>query len=545
MDKSGVQRNAIAAAVFTVGAVLLASVPAHGQPASPTAAPTASTPAAKNAPSTTKSPATVSSKPGSGAKPPTTKGARKKRKGEVNPCMTPDPGWGVYDRWSRAVSMGQMIAPQRGGISRSGRFDLIVHFHGHAPIRKEFVKSAKGIVLVGIDLGIGSGAYSRAFASPVVFTKLLRSVEAEMAKRHGRKRATVRKLALSAWSAGYGAIAQILRQPAAKQVDALILLDSVHAGYADKTRKTLKTGSLQPFVKFARRSARGYRFMFQSYSSIIPPGYASTREVAHYVIGQLGAKPRKGRRNDVLGLKLFERYDRGGYHARGYRGRDKPDHCAHLGLMKDVVKVHLKRRWRSPRGYRAPGGSKKARGKKSNGLIYVVVRGDSLTAIAKRHGTTVAAIRDANGLKKGGRPILPGQELVIPKTKTAKKTGHTKSVRWSGKTHVVAKGDSLTAIAKRYGTTVRALRDVNGLVRGGRPIQPGQTLRIPKAKPSRKSRKKSKTRGKIHVVGDGQSLRGIAKRYHTTVEAIRRVNGMPHGSWRIRPGQKLVIPKGK
>jgi hypothetical protein len=275
----------------------------------------------------------------------------KNRPGGINPCMTPDPGYGIYDEWSRNISMGQLLAPQKGGLTPSGGFDLVVHFHGHYPIRKEFVKTAHGIVLVAIDLGIGSGAYSSAFASPARFEKLLESVKQEMARRSGRKQVTIRRLALSSWSAGYGAVQQILMQPAGKKVDAVILLDSLHAGYIDGSRQISPTG-LDPFVDFARAAGRGQKLMFQSYSSIVPPGYASTREVAHYIVNKIGGRIGMAKRSDVLGLSMDERFDRGNYHVRGYLGDDKPDHCAHLGLMKDVVKTHLNRRWHSPRGSR-------------------------------------------------------------------------------------------------------------------------------------------------------------------------------------------------
>lgn len=275
----------------------------------------------------------------------------KKRRGGINPCMTPDPGFGIYDHWNGSgLSMGQALMPHRGGISKSGQFDLVIHFHGHEPIRKEFVKTAKGIVLVGIDLGIGSGAYQSPFSNPSTFTHLLASIEGAVAKHAGRPKARVRKLALSSWSAGYGAIEQILRQPAGKKVDALILLDSVHAGYVNEHAHTLKVDQLTPFVDFARRAARKQTFMFLSHSSIIPPGYASTTEVAAHVVHKLGGKPRKANRHDVLGLDMIDRYDRGNFHMRGYTGDDKPDHCAHIGLMADVVRVHLERRWKSPRG---------------------------------------------------------------------------------------------------------------------------------------------------------------------------------------------------
>ena len=406
----------------------------------------------------------------------------------INPCMTPDPGFGIYDHWTRNISMGQMLAPQRGGITSRGKFDLIVHFHGHYPVRKEFVKTAKGIVLVAIDLGTGSGAYSRAFASPAAFTKLIKSVEEEMARRSGRKKTKVRKLGLSSWSAGYGAVAQILSQPIAKKVDALILLDSAHAGYV--SGKTLKTAQIEPFLKYARRASRRQRFMFQSYSSIIPPGYASTREVAHYMVKKLGGKIKKARpRHDPLGLELFERYDRGFYHLRGYRGDDKPDHCAHLGLMRDIIRVHINRRWKSPKGRK---GKRRAHKKKpvikGGGNIHVVRSGQTLSGIARKYGLTTKELREANGIKRH-KPIRIGQELVIPgaTAKPTKKTTNKKTTKTSTskklsrgeQEYKVRRGDALTRIAKRHGVTLKALRARNGLKRGGKPIRPGQKLIIP------------------------------------------------------------------
>lgn len=268
----------------------------------------------------------------------------------VNPCNTPDPGFGVYDRWDRAPSIGQMIMPQRGGITRSGRFDVMFHFHGHEAVRKEWVHVMNGPVLVGIDLGIGSGPYEQVFRNPAVFRKLVESVEKAVAKKTGKKNARVRKVGLSAWSAGYGSVGAILRDSYGKRiVDTVILLDGLHCGYQGSS---LDERQLDPFIDFAREAVRGRKFMFLSHSSIIPPGYASTTETANFVIQKLRGRARKTRprSSDPMGLELISRYDRGNFHVRGYKGNDKMDHCAHIGLLRDILKVHVKRRWRSPRG---------------------------------------------------------------------------------------------------------------------------------------------------------------------------------------------------
>jgi LysM repeat protein len=490
-----------AAAILAVACVLLCgALPAKAEPDPPTlvavtpTVPTETQPGGAAAPPRTQgAPApTDSTKPAGDdqakkASKPRKRRPRKRRRGGVHPCMTKDPGFGIYDRWSRNITMGQMIAPQRGGLTKAGGFDLVIHFHGHYPIRKEFVKEAKGPVLVAIDLGVGSGAYSRAFASPSTFPTLLKSVEREMARRSGRKKTYVRKLALSSWSAGYGAVGQILRQPGGKKVDALMLFDSVYGGYVSGSTTKLKTAELKPFIKFARKAARGSKLMFQSHSSIIPPGYASTGEVSAHMVKQLGGKLRRARRKDVLGLELIERYDRGGYHVRGYGGNDKPDHCAHLGLMKDVLKVHLNPRWRSPRGRKGKRAIAQAKVKaRKNGTIHTVASGEHLSGIAKRYGTTVRAIRNENGLEREGRPIQPGQDLVIPRS-AKKAAGSSPKARGTATaqpaagevTHKVASGHTLGKIARRYHTTVDALRQRNGLVKGGKRIRPGQTLIIP------------------------------------------------------------------
>lgn len=273
----------------------------------------------------------------------------KPREGGENPCMTADPGFGVYDKWER-IGLGQMIAPQKGGIRKDGGFDLVVHFHGHEAVRKEFVKTSNGVVLAGIDLGIGSGPYENTFANAQLFPRLIDTIEERMRKRTGKQNAHVKHLALSSWSAGYGAISQILRQEIGKRVEAVILLDSLHAGYKEGTRNDVRGVQIEQFVDYAQQAAKKKRFMFLSHSSIIPPGYASTTEVAEYVVGELDGKLKKSKGKGPLGLQMIDRFDKGDFHVRGYDGNDKPDHCAHIGLIADVMKVHINPRWKSPTG---------------------------------------------------------------------------------------------------------------------------------------------------------------------------------------------------
>jgi hypothetical protein len=265
----------------------------------------------------------------------------------VNPCDTPDPGSGRYEPWKRIPGNAQMLVPRAGPLNASGEFDVMFHFHGHDPARKEWVQAMQRPVFVAMTLGIGSGPYESTFRDPAAFERLLKNVEQALSTEV--RKAKVRRIGLSAWSAGYGAVQEILRQRTwQNRVDTVVLLDGMHAGYFGDG---LNAVQLEPFVAFAKRAVANKALMVVSHSSIIPPGYASTTETANYLINEVGGRPQraKARPSDPMGLDLLDRFDKGGFHVRGYAGGSELDHCAHLGLYRDILQVHVLPRWSASR----------------------------------------------------------------------------------------------------------------------------------------------------------------------------------------------------
>lgn len=135
--------------------------------------------------------------------------------------------------------------------------------------------------------------------------------------------------------------------------------------------------------------------------------------------------------------------------------------------------------------------------------------------------------------------------------------------------HSVAEGQTLGGIAKRYGTTVEALRKVNDLPRGA-VLRVGQKLLIPNRGETKGpattattdgTTAESQTEGakegssseartepppsprRTHVVASGHTLGKIAKRYHVGIESLCRANGIRRSEV-LRPGRTLVIPNG-
>jgi membrane-bound lytic murein transglycosylase D len=104
---------------------------------------------------------------------------------------------------------------------------------------------------------------------------------------------------------------------------------------------------------------------------------------------------------------------------------------------------------------------------------HTVRRGETLSHIARRYGTTVNALRAANGWVHPRR-LQVGQRLQIP-TDSRAVTMSAEAATWT--VYRVRRGDSLWKISRRYGVTVRELQEWNGLGRQSK-IVPGQTLRI-------------------------------------------------------------------
>lgn len=97
---------------------------------------------------------------------------------------------------------------------------------------------------------------------------------------------------------------------------------------------------------------------------------------------------------------------------------------------------------------------------------YVVSKGDSLSVIAKKFGVRTRDIADLNQLKNPNK-IRAGQKLLLPGTVDVSKPRAVRAGRSAPKAgpnqYVVKKGDTLSHIAKRHGTTTRALREANKL----------------------------------------------------------------------------------
>ncbi|EHY30949.1 LysM peptidoglycan-binding domain-containing protein [Sutterella parvirubra] len=162
-------------------------------------------------------------------------------------------------------------------------------------------------------------------------------------------------------------------------------------------------------------------------------------------------------------------------------------------------------------------------------VIYTVRQGDALSTIAQRFGTTVTKLKRANRLTNN--TLRVGQRLEIPDAEPARAKREIEAPK--SEIYVVRQGDTLSEIADRYGVGLSKLRAANGL--RGNAIRIGQRLVIP----ATAKRLQEAASAKTHVVRSGDTLSAIARRYGTSVSAIQRANGMTGSSLRVGERLKL------
>ena len=209
---------------------------------------------------------------------------------------------------------------------------------------------------------------------------------------------------------------------------------------------------------------------------------------------------------------------------------------------------------------------------------YKVQKGDNLGTIAAKYNVNITDLKKWNNLKSNA--VALGRNLKLktdydPATKTFKELKSTNAVEkkseeaiaanevkdknnTQSQEYVVAAGDNLGSIAKKFGTTIAELKELNSLTSNN--IGLGKTLVVSKAVPEivdepavttaiasnssidsfRKKATSTKDLGEDYYVKKGDSLYSISKKYPgVTISDIKKWNNIKDGD--IKPGMKLKI----
>ncbi len=210
--------------------------------------------------------------------------------------------------------------------------DVLVHFHGDpTTVNNNAAYADLNAVIVNVTYPGFSSAYSTPFSDPALFGDV---IDGALSTLRAQPDIPITvdwdQLSVSSFSAGYGAVREILKQPTYfDQIDGLLLADSLHAGYVGGS--TPNPAQMVDFKAYALAAAVGDKTMIVSHSQVSTFGaYASTTETADDLMQHVGITPHSVSEPGLGTLDFYRRAELGNFEVWGATGSDTTAHSQHL-----------------------------------------------------------------------------------------------------------------------------------------------------------------------------------------------------------------------
>jgi hypothetical protein len=222
---------------------------------------------------------------------------------------------------------------------RSGNVaDLLVHFHGDPQTVWNNAKYAHlNTVIVTVNYSGLSSAYSTPFSNAALFQTLLDEALAKV-RQEPDFPDTLQwdKLGVSSFSAGYGAVREILKNASYRDgIDALLAADSLYATTAgDGTPLDSQMVNYKTFATLAKNGAKTFLF---SHSQVPTFTYESTEETGNELMQHLGISASATNENGLGTLNFYRRAESGNFRLWGASGADGDAHLEHLRYIGEFL----------------------------------------------------------------------------------------------------------------------------------------------------------------------------------------------------------------
>ncbi|NRD22541.1 LysM peptidoglycan-binding domain-containing protein [Winogradskyella litoriviva] len=171
----------------------------------------------------------------------------------------------------------------------------------------------------------------------------------------------------------------------------------------------------------------------------------------------------------------------------------------------------------------------------SDSDFYIVKEGETLLDVSKKYNVSLTELKKANNLET--TLINKGQRLRVNNfdavTHSVSNTSNTYSETNYSEYYIVERGNTLFSLANQFNLSVSELKRINNL--SSNVITIGQKLRIVESDTS----SFEENNLSVYIVKDGDNLYRIALNNGTTVEEIKRLNGLTSNL--ITVGQKLQL----
>jgi hypothetical protein len=213
-------------------------------------------------------------------------------------------------------------------------YDLIIHFHGVGRWQEANIEHAKlNVAVVSVNVGAGTEPYSNAFKKPEAFERLLADTQAEIAKSGRAENAQLRRLALSAWSAGFSSVAKVMTESVTPRVDAVLLADGFFTNFTEPKKRTVNVQGLEKFTKLADAARRDEKLFVITHTTIPTGPYPSVQECVAKLLKMINVPKTPAVTTGPRNMRQFYVVDQGSFHIRGFQGTQAADHVKQLHAM--------------------------------------------------------------------------------------------------------------------------------------------------------------------------------------------------------------------
>jgi hypothetical protein len=224
--------------------------------------------------------------------------------------------------------------PRPGNVA-----DLLVHFHGDPQTVWNNAKYAElNTIVLTVNYSGLSSVYTTPFSNASLFQSILDEALAKV-----RQQADIPdtlqwdRLGVSSFSAGYGAVREILKSASYRnQIDALLAADSLYATTAgDGTPLDSQMADYKTFATLAKNGQKTFLF---THSQVPTPGYESTGETGDELLQHLGLTATPANANGLGTLHFYRRAESGNFKLWGASGADGDAHLEHLRYIGEFFK---------------------------------------------------------------------------------------------------------------------------------------------------------------------------------------------------------------
>ncbi len=217
---------------------------------------------------------------------------------------------------------------------------LCVHFQGGVTAAIEnFARMNRAGVLIASTIAGRSSAFATPYRDPAAFAALIAAGEVELSRRAGRP-VRFGPILVTFWSAGYGAVRELLRQPEwFQRIDALVSADSIYASVVADDVRAPRLEDVVDFVRFAQLAARGEKTFVLAHGRY-QTDYASTAESAALLRAAVAVEHRDVANVTERGVPIARESHCRGFHCYEFAEATAGIHVDCLYFVPEMVRRH-------------------------------------------------------------------------------------------------------------------------------------------------------------------------------------------------------------